>query len=241
MENLNIVLGRFGRDVLVTAPDRFEGHLKLTVPEFYATADDHPFAIAQGLIWRSESANGHAEFALDAPASDIGLDFHGSLSVRGPGVAVFEAYAKNAQGADITDAHHTIHLDVSTMPRFDDPDGARTFVYTNTGWVSVADLLRDLEERPPCIWVGATYGERTVIWRTIARQSASDPMVVAMAVDKAYALASDHPDWPKGLLGGYRWGTLAMHEERVLRGRIYVCDQGLEELRAQYARDFRPS
>lgn len=240
-DGMNIILGRLNRDALITFPGRLEGHIKLGMPEFYGKSAGQLFAVNQVLTWEKVSENGHAEFTLDAPPTEVGIDYHGSMTTREPNVLDLEGYVSNVLPDDIEEGHHTVHLDMSTLAGFDDPRGERTFVYSNEGWVSIADLLAGVEETPTTVWVGATYGERTVIWRTIARVSRDGTMTVAFAMDKGYALASDHPDWPKGLLSGCRWGTLGHNEERVFRGTIYFCEQGLDELRQSYARDFRPS
>jgi hypothetical protein len=238
--DLSLLPGRKARDVLVMAPENLDGHIKITVPEFYGTLGKSPFAIDQILHWEDTGEGKQCEFTLDTPAAEVGIDYHGTLSLREPNVLDFEAYVCNVMQLPIEEGHHTVHLDFSTCSALEDLDGSRTFFFTNDGWVSLSTLVEGLEEFPKTIWVGATYNDFTVIWRTIARVSRDGSLVVAFAMDKGYALASNHPEWPKGLLAGYRWATIPTEQERVSRGRLYFCTNGLDELREHYARDYRP-
>ena len=240
MENLRIIPGRLQHDIVVTAPGELEGHIKLSIPEFYGQSGTRPFAVQQVLRWHTNGHPEQAEFTLDRPPEDVGIDCHGSATLRESGSLDLEGYVQNAQPHDIEEAHHTLHFDFSTMPDMADPDGERTYVYTNFGWISLLELLKDQEKRPKCIWVGATYGQHTVIWKTMARMTKDESLLIAVALDKGYALANDHPDWPQGLLAGCRWGTLNPNREKLFRGRVYFCKNGLDELRQRYAQDFRP-
>ncbi len=56
---------------------------------------------------------------------------------------------------------------------------------------------------------------------------------------RGYAFGSDHPDWPTGLLGGYRWGTINPSESKKLVGKIYLFKGGLNDLRLRYTNDFK--
>jgi len=200
---------------------------------------ERAFAVDQVLTWQPQEEGRQLQFSLDTPASDIGIHFAGQATVSDPAVMQLAVNLTNAQASEIAHAHHSIHLDLSTIPGLDDAAGDRTFLYTSVGWLSLKKLFGEGGRPPTSIWVGATHRDATVIWRLIARVSESGKLIIAFGMDRGYAFASNHPEWPKGLLTGCRWGTLPAHEKRKGLARLYVCQNGLDELRQRYAHDFR--
>jgi hypothetical protein len=239
MNHLKLTIGRLQRDILVAAPGLVTGHIKLRVPEFYAKTQARNFAIDQVLCWRTVDGNGTIHFSLDVPPEEVGIDYHGSAALQEGDQLEFLATIANFQGEDILAAHHTIHLDLSTLEGFDDPRNERTFVFTDTGWKNLAALLPPAGPRTASARVGASYQHTTIIWKVVALMSESRDRVIAFALDRAYAFANNHPEWPKGLLIGCRWGTLYKDEELTARGKLYLCRGGLEELQALYVKDFK--
>ena len=65
MSNINVISGRRRRDVLITAPEVMEGHIKLSMPEFYGKAAGKAFAVDQVMVFENAGNNGQTEFQLD--------------------------------------------------------------------------------------------------------------------------------------------------------------------------------
>ena len=43
----------------------------------------------------------------------------------------------------------------------------------------------------------------------------------------------------KGLMGGYRWGTITGQESKSLEARVYLFKGTLNDLRLRYVKDFK--
>ena len=112
-------------------------------------------------------------------------------------------------------------------------------MYAETGWTSLAKLLDPIHSRQHTVRMGASYRRVTVMWKMMGRLDSDQQGIVAVGLDKAYAFAGDHPQWPKGLLGSYRWGALAPQKTQTLTGKIYVMKADLDKLRLRYANDFK--
>lgn len=221
---------------LLCDPERPDQAIRFLVPEFRGKTNGQDFAIHQPLLWDSNGTQ--AQFRLQGRPEDVGMEFSGGLSV-GDQEVVLEARVRNATPSPIQEGHHSFLLNTADDFGLHDAAGDRTFVYAETGWASVAQLIEPASSRKYTIRIGASYQAITVMWKLIARIDPRRKTVVAFALDRGYAFASDHPEWSSGLLGGYRWGTLQPHETRVLKGKIYWMEGDLDVLRAPYIRDFK--
>jgi hypothetical protein len=226
-----------GRSVLqIYHSDRPEQVLRFIVPEFRGKTDGQEFAIHQLLQWDSNGQQ--ANFRLQGNADEVGMDFSGSFSI-GSHEIVMEAQLRNTTPSPIMDGHHSFLLNTGEHPAFQDSTGERTWMYAETGWASIAQLIDPPQSRKYTIRIGASYQAVTVMWKMMARMDVRYKSVLAFALDRGYAFASDHPEWSSGLLGGYRWGTLQPDEPRRLRGKIYWMEGDLDSLRTPYIRDFK--
>lgn len=238
MSRTRVYIDEVGSSVFITMPRVLDEPLKWTVPEFQGSCDNQPFAVRQVLKWNQIEPDAKAKFRLDREPEAVGLEFKGRLSA-GEGEVQIAATIRNPTDKSIQSGHHSVHLDTSACKPLDDPTGERTFLYAETGWISVAKLIDPIHSRKHTIRIGASYRKVTVMWKMIARLNEARNLAVAMALDKGYAFASDHPDWPAGLLGGYRWGAITPRESREMTGKIYLVAGGLNDLRLLYANDFK--
>ena len=87
---------------------------------------------------------------------------------------------------------------------------------------------------------GANYGGNTIVWKIMARTDRDRKNIIAFGMDRGYAFASDHPEWPPGLLLGCRWGMLYPNEPESVRGRLYFLEDGnFPDLQERYRRDLK--
>ena len=238
MSKTRVYTDETGKSVFISMPKTLDEPLVWTVPEFQGAAEGKPFAVRQILHWTQLEPDAKAKFRLDRPPDQVGLEFKGRLAALDNAVQI-SATVRNPTDQPIQSGHHSVHLDTSACKQFDDPTGERTFFYAETGWVSVAKLIDPIHSRKYTVRIGASYRKTTVMWKLIARLNESRTLALALALDKGYAFASDHPDWPAGLLGGYRWGAISARESREMNGKIYLIAGGLNDLRLLYANDFK--
>lgn len=228
------------QEAVITGPELFPGPVRFSIPEFHGKNEGRPFGIIQAFLWREVERRRVATCVLEGEPEEIGLECEGQLEVLSPASVAFEASLHNLHEAPVFAAHHTLLLDLSARAEFHDRSGERTFVYTNTGWCPLPDLIGRSAPAGATMRVGASYsGGRTVIWKIIARASLSGEYVIALALDRGYAFSSNHPEWPDGLLGGCRWGTLGPDETKTMHGRVYLVRGNLNDVRRLYAKDFK--
>lgn len=208
------------------------------VPEFRGKSSGEAFSIQQALHWTRENPGGQAEFELQGDTREVGIEFKGTLQAENHEVAV-SANVRNVSPSPMHSANHAVLLDMNESVAFHDPTGERTFLYAETGWVTQAQLLDPARTRKHTIMMGASYKAITVTWRMIARFDVMKKTCIALALDRGYAFAGDHPEWGPGLLGGYRWGSIASMETKKLAGKIYLFKGTLNDLRLKYVSDFK--
>ncbi len=208
------------------------------IPEFRGESNGEAFAIQQVLHWENAEPGELVKFQLEAKTEEIGMDFTGSLRTE-KHEAFLSAKIRNVTGNPINSANHAILLDMNDTGAFHDPTGERTFLYAETGWVSQNQLLDSVHSGKHTLMIGASYNAVTVMWKMIARFDISKRTCIALALDKGYAFAGDHPQWGPGLLGGCRWGSIASMETKELNGKIYLFKGTLNDLRLKYVQDFK--
>ena len=238
MSKTRVYVDELGKTGYLSLPKILDEPLKVTIPEFRGSTNGKPFAIHQVLKWSAPNPDQKSKFKLDCNPAEVGLELKGGLTSAEDEV-VLSATIRNAGQEPIQSGHHSIHLDMSASDQFADPTGERTFLYAETGWASVAQLLDPIHSRKYTIRIGASYKKTTVMWKMMARLNEGRDLTVALAMDKGYAFGSDHPDWPVGILGGYRWGTINPSESKKLIGKIYLFKGGLNDLRLRYTNDFK--
>lgn len=238
MSKTRVYVDEQGRSGYLNLPKILDESLKLTIPEFRGTTEGKPFAIQQVLKWTSTEPQTKIRFKLDGDPTEVGIEFKGSLSATENEV-LLSATVRNSGSEPIQSGHHSLHLDLSASSEFADPTGERTFVYAETGWASVAQLIDPIHSRKHTIRIGASYNKSTVMWKMMARLNEARDLCLGLALDKGYVFGSDHPDWPTGILGGYRWGTINPSQSKNLSGKIYLFKGGLNDLRLRYTNDFK--
>lgn len=219
-------------------PGTLDEPLKLIIPEFRGSTAAGPFGINQHLGWSLQEPDNKARFKLEGDPAQVGIEFKGSLTAAEDEV-LLAATIRNTSSEPIQSGHHSLHLDLSASSEFADPTGERTFLYAETGWATVAQLIDPLHSRKHTIRIGASYKRTTVMWKMMARLNESREVCVGLALDKGYVFGSDHPDWPVGILGGYRWGSINPSQSKTLVGKIYIFKGGLNDLRLRYTNDFK--
>ena len=149
---------------------------------------------------------------------------------------------ENLHDKDLISGHHTALLKINPKSEFIDINGENTFLYTDSGWISLSQMVRQSGRGNvrETFRQGANYGGHTLIWRIIARLDRERRSMIAMALNRAYAFASDHHEWDPGLLLGCRWGRLYPHEPEIANGKIYLMNHtSLNELERRYADDMK--
>lgn len=238
MSKTRVYIDETGKKGYLSLPGILDEPLNMTIPEFRGMSDGKPFAVHQVLKWSTQQPDAQLRFELDCNPEEVGIELHGALTVSGDDV-VLSATIRNATKTPIQSGHHSLHLDMSTSSRFADTTGERTYLYAETGWATMAQLLDPVQSRKHTIRMGASYKKTTVMWKMMARVRETKDLMVALALDKGYAFGSDHPDWPIGILGGYRWGTIHPSESKNLVGKIYLIKGGVDDLRLRYSSDFK--
>ena len=222
----------------ITDPKLCPEPVRFRIPEFRGKTDDGAFAVRQRLEWKSAEHHTRVRFKLQGDPQRVGLDFKGDLRCDGNDLRL-SGTVRNVTRKQILSGHHSMLVDMTEASRFHDSTGERTYIYAETGWISLAQLLNPIHSGQHTIRMGATYNEVTVMWKMIARLDSTAKVVFALALDKGYAFAGDHPEWTPGLLGGYRWGTIGSQETKELAGRIYLFKGDLNDLRLKYVHDFK--
>ncbi len=141
---------------------------KLVIPEFRGKTDEGAFAVRQRLEWSGSNSSDRLKFKLQGDPQRVGLDFQGDLRKDKENILI-RAKVRNVTGRQILSGHHTLLLDMTGEPRFHDPTGERTFLYAETGWASLAQLIDPIHSTQHTIRMGATYNGMTVMWKIIAR------------------------------------------------------------------------
>ncbi len=237
MNAIDLQLDEGNQNLLISQPKLSDQPFRFLAPEFNGKTGEGAFAIDQVLSWQM-AGDGRAKFNLKGSPESIGIDFKGSVKV-GDDELLIRAQVRNMTPHPILAGHHSLVLDTDAAPDFHDPTGERTFFYAETGWASLAQLVDPLHSGTHSIRMGAAYNAVTVMWKMAARMDAKKKVIAALALDKGYAFAGDHPEWPKGILGGYRWGTIGAGETKDLKGKIYFLKGGLNDLRLKYINDFK--
>ena len=227
-------------------PWRQDAKAVLTVPQFYGgSGGDDGFLIDQTLTWQpSVQPDCEANFSMDVPPAETGIEFLGKLAMPKPGELLLRMKLKNASDHVIEEGHHTLVVNLPGDQALDDPEGRYTFLHADIGWISLADLCARMELKSlhlP-IRVGSNFNGLTVIWNLIARVFPKQGYSLAIGLDRmnGYAFASDHPDWGTGLLAGFRWGAqLKPGESREAWMRMYFLPGGLEPIHQRFFKDRR--
>jgi len=222
----------------IIEPKLFPEGFRFDVPEFNGRTGDGSFAINHQLTWRTADGENRLKFRDAGQTEASGIEFKGSLTGM-PHEVVVKAQLRNPSVYPILGAHHSLVLDLGSSSDWHDPTGERTYYYAETGWTSLAQLLDPIHSGKHTVLMGASYNAITVMWKLAARLDPEKKVLLAFALDKGYAFAGDHPDWPKGLLGGYRWGAVGPGETKELKGKIYLFKGTLSELRMKYVNDFK--
>lgn len=212
----------------------------LSLPEFQGQTEGRGFAVRQVLDWTVPGEKSDAECSLDGDPSLIGLQIYGQIKSGADRDLHMLFQLANAQAQSIEKAHSTLLLDTSNNPDFQDPDGSRTFFFTDMHWLSAQDLHQRSQRGSAPYRVGLNYGGATLMWKMAVRKSVQGDRMIAVGTDRAYVFASDHPKWNPGLLAGVRWGNFHPGEFKESRIAIYMLQSdNLEDLHPYYMRDLK--
>ena len=226
------------KSIEISAPKVTNDTFFLSIPELHGKDEHTPFAIQEVLDIREAEPKSRVKFVLAGNATELGVEFKGSAAA-GDGEVTLQAKLRNLRDEAIHYGHHTVLLNMDEALAFEDRTGERTFLYAETGWAPVSQLLDPVHTRQHTIHVGAAHKGVTVMWKMIARFDSTRRIICALALDKGYVFASDHEDWGRGLLGGYRWGTVNMQETKNMLVKAYIFRGTLDDLRKRYLRDFK--
>lgn len=238
MSATRVNIGDDKKTMVIRVPKVTNDTFHLLLPELHGKDEHAPFAVQEVLRLKEAEKDARLKFELAGNASELGVEFKGSLSA-GDGEVTLNAKLRNLRSEPIHYGHHTVLLDFGEALAFDDRTGERTFLYAETGWTSVSQLLDPMHTRQHTIHVGASHKSITVMWKMIARFDATRRIIVALALDKGYVFASDHEDWGRGLLGGYRWGSVNPQETKMMMAKVYIFRGTLDDLRKLYMKDFK--
>lgn len=212
--------------------------IRFAIPDFQGKGEEGSFAIRQNLLWEEADDGKRLKFRLQGDPADLGIEFRGHLSVETDEVQI-RAELRNVTSQTIQSGHHCVLIDASGCAAMQDTTGERTIVYAETGWASLAKLLDPIHSRNHTVRMGAAYNGVTVMWKIMGRVDPQNKCIAALALDKAFAFAGEHPQWPKGILGSYRWGAIAPQHTQSMKGRFYLMKADLNKLRLRYANDFK--
>ena len=214
-------------------------YAELSVPEYLAKTASHRYAVSQQMEWtKNPDADNMLLGIPDVDPADVGYEFHAHLTSLRKDEMRLDLTMASLLKEEVTEGHHTVLLDLSAMPGFEDPTGVNTVVYTDGGWTQLAALVHHggIEDSHKPVRPGGHYKKHTILWDIIARMDQTRKHMVALMINKAYAFSSDHPDWGPGLLAGCRWLNLAPAEERHLIGWIFMINADFNDLEARYGK-----
>lgn len=226
------------KSIVVTAPKVTNDRFTFSIPELHAKDEHTPFAIQEVLDIKEAEKDTKLKFEMAGNDRELGIHFEGSVTA-GDGELTLKGQLRNLRDEAMHFGHQTVLLNMDEALSFEDRTGERTFLYAETGWTSAAQLLDPLHTKQHTIHVGAAHKGITVMWKMIARFDSTRRIIVALALDKGYVFASDHEDWGRGLLGGYRWGSVNTQETKSMLGKVYIFRGTLDDLRKRYMRDFK--
>jgi hypothetical protein len=209
----------------------------LHLPSFEGQADSGGFAITQRLIWTPDASDPRRyAFCLDAPPEAIGLGFSGVVTAVSPAEIRFDFTLLNASPETLQMGRQIMFLGLGELEEFGDPDGRGTVVYTDKGWRPRAALsLRGKPVGPHgSIRVGTSYDGATIIWDMVVRINGGRNRIAALAMNRAFALSTDHPDWGPGLLAALRWGPLPAGEDQTARGAVFLLETSFQDLEDRF-------
>lgn len=230
------LLGRLHIEV----PDFSPCPFVLSIPEFQGQNEGKAFSIRQVFEWSIPASSADAEFQIDGDPSLIGLHVSGQVKTSTDSELYMLMKVANTQALAIQNGHTTLHLDTSADCEFADPDGERTFFFTDMSWQSAAKLHRSNPASHAPFRVGLNYGGKTLLWRMVARKNIAGDKIIALGLTRAYVFASDHSNWPCGLLAGSRWGEIAPGCFLDTRLGLYFARTGnLDEIQPLYMRDLK--
>ncbi len=240
MNSLQVSSGPKGSVVYLRVGDGENDRIRFSIPEFHGEYKGRPFAIRQVLHFSSDEFGRETSFELTGDPAEIGLRFFGKISVLSDEEIAFRFCLENLHDTEITKGHHTLHLGMSLLEDFDDPDGERTAMFTDADWMPVSQLGQMAGRSPHAPFrVGTHIGHCTLLWKMMARLSKDMGRVIAFGCTRGYAFASDHPDFERGLLCGCRWASAPPGELQEVHGRLYVLSTSLEDLQRRYVRDLK--
>lgn len=222
----------------ISEPKLFPEGFRYEIPEFNGRTGEGAFTVNHQLVWRTVEGENRLKFRDEVPPEEAGIELKGSLTPMSHEVVV-KAQLRNVTAFPILGAHHSLVLNLDGQDAWHDPTGERTYYYAETGWTSLAQLLDPIHSGKHTVRMGASYNSITVMWKLVVRTDPEKKVLLAFALDKGYAFAGDHPDWPKGVLGAYRWGAIGPGETKELKGKIYLFKGTLNELRMKYVNDFK--
>lgn len=238
MSGIILTLGGNGQSVNIAEPKLCKNPLQFVAPQFTGKSGNQSFAVGQNILWQESSEARRVKFGLVGAPEESGMEFKGHLTAHDEEITV-KARVRNVTTQPILSGSHSLIVDARANPAFHDPTGERTFLYAETGWASLAQLVDPIHSGQFTIRMGATYNALTVMWKMIARFDPTGKHLLGFALDKGFAFAGDHPEWPPGLLGGYRWGSIAPQETKELLGKIYLFAGTLNDLRMKYIQSFK--
>jgi hypothetical protein len=216
-----------------------DGFCEFSIPEYIGKTADHRYAVSQQMLWaKNPDADNMLSGELDVDPADVGYDFRVNLTTSTADEVRLDIAMASHLNEEVTEGHHTVLLDLSAMPGFEDPTGMNTIVYTDGGWTQIASLVQHggIETPHESVRPGGHYGKNTILWDIIARLDQSRKRMVALMINKAFAFSSDHPDWGPGLLAGCRWTNLQPGENRHLIGWVFLIEANLTHLEQRYGK-----
>jgi hypothetical protein len=186
--------------------------------------------VDQQLRWSLAPDSRSVSFALYAPATDPGIAFRGDAVISGDLEVRLRFALRNTQAASLLEGHHTLRLDLSTLPEFQAPDSARTFLMTADGWRCFADLAGGADQTSATLLVAERYAGTSLTHRVIAKTAADGQSWLAFHAEHAYAFAGNHPEWPWSLVVGCRWPDLGGGQEQQSFGLLSCGRGGLDAI-----------
>lgn len=224
----------------IRAPWSKNQYCTLDFPRFVGRTANESFQVDPVLRWSEDEGNaGRVHFAMEGNPAEAGVDFHGDVTLAEPDEIHVSLSLTNCTDTDLKSGRTLIFLDIGHMPELVDPQGVNTHFYTDAGWRTRAELLKDAGITDPthAIRVGSNLGRTTVIWDLVARMDQRRERMLAFSLNRAFAFSCDHPDWGAGVQAACRWSNLASGERHYALGVIYLLPANLQDLEDRYIKN----